>query len=496
MSKLVKNTSSSLINQVVTVFCGFILPRFILTYYGTEVNGLVSSITQYLGFISLMDLGVGAVVQSAYYRPLYEKDNKTISLIFYSSKRFFRLVGQILVGYSVVLCFVYTNFVNTSYDKLFVVSLIAIISISSFVQYYFAIPNQILLNADQRLYVQSNIQIFTLVLNTIVSICLIYLEYSIQIVKLTSVIVFLIKPFILYFYVKKYYSIDVTLAHQKYKIDQQWNGIAQHAATVVMNNTDVMVLTFCSSLQDVSIYTIYYMVVNGLKVIINSFANSYTPLLGEIYASGDNEKLNMAFTKFEWLIHMLSCLLFGVAMMLIIPFVKVYTSGINDANYIQPVFAILLLIGQIIYCIRIPYNSMICAASCYRQTQYSAIIEMLLNIIISIVFVLRYGLVGVAIGTFVAITYRTVYFIYYLKKNVLYLKIGRTSKLCVIDVIQIIVIILLDKGVCSIIPFSDTIYMWTVHAISLLGISTLTLFVLQIFIYKEYALSLIRLVWK
>ena len=67
--KLMLNSTSSLIYQLITIVCGFVLPRFFLTHYGSEVNGLVSSITQFLGFISLAECGVGAVVQSTLYKP-------------------------------------------------------------------------------------------------------------------------------------------------------------------------------------------------------------------------------------------------------------------------------------------------------------------------------------------------------------------------------------------------------------------------------------------
>ena len=53
---LAKNTLASLISQVTTLICGFILPRIFLKYYGSEVNGLVSSITQFLGVISFLEL--------------------------------------------------------------------------------------------------------------------------------------------------------------------------------------------------------------------------------------------------------------------------------------------------------------------------------------------------------------------------------------------------------------------------------------------------------
>ena len=63
--KMILNIVFGGLYQVVTVLCNFILPRYFLTYYGSEVNGLVSSINQFLIFITLCECGVGAVVQSA-----------------------------------------------------------------------------------------------------------------------------------------------------------------------------------------------------------------------------------------------------------------------------------------------------------------------------------------------------------------------------------------------------------------------------------------------
>lgn len=59
------------------------------------------------------------------------------------------------------------------------------------------------------------------------------------------------------------------------------------------------------------------------------------------------------------------------------------------------------------YSIRLPYNTMVLAAGHYKETQLSAIIEAVLNIGISVIFVFRFGLYGVAIGTLVAMVYRT-----------------------------------------------------------------------------------------
>ena len=77
-NKLRLNNVSTLLYQIISVVIGLFLPRLFLTAYGSDVNGLVSSITQMLSVITLLDFGVGAVVQSSLYKPLAQKDYKSI----------------------------------------------------------------------------------------------------------------------------------------------------------------------------------------------------------------------------------------------------------------------------------------------------------------------------------------------------------------------------------------------------------------------------------
>lgn len=486
--RLYINIFFSLLNQFIVLICGFILPKFILGQYGSEVNGLISSITQFLGFITLLDLGVGAVIQSTLYKPLAEKNNEKISLILNTAKRFFRIIALILLVYVLILAVAYPKFINHSFGDIYTASLILIIAISSFGQYYFAIPYQLLLNADQRLYVQCNIQTFVVILNTILSVILIQRGCSIQIVKLVSSLVFLIRPFFLVVYVKRNYKLDTKLKSQEEQIEQKWNGMAQHCAAVVMNNTDVMILSVFASLNDVSIYSVYNLVLIGLKQFISALSNAFHALFGDILAKKEVILLNEAFDLFEWFMHTIVIFVFTITTVLIVPFVLVYTKGVVDADYYQPLFAILICIAQGIYCLRIPYNTIVCAACHYKQTQGSAVIEMLLNIIISLLLVRQFGLIGVAIGTIVAMSFRTAYFVFYLHHNILFRKYEHFAKHITVDLLQIILIAV--SFVC--ISFHiESYWDWIKAAICYCIIAIFIMILINIIFYKKETIHFI-----
>ncbi|MBQ3219543.1 MAG: sugar isomerase [Clostridia bacterium] len=487
--KLKLNTATSLLNQIIALVCGFILPRLILAEYGSSVNGLVSSITQFLGLITLCELGVGAVVQSTLYKPLADNDLLMISKVMVSARRFFNKVGIILIAYVAVLAGLYPFSVLSEFDFLSTVLLIGAMSISYFAQYFFGISNQLLLNADQRAYIPLTLQILTTIANTIASVVLIRFGASIQVVKLVSSIVFLVRPIFLFFYVKRSYKIDYSIKLLQEPISQKWNGLAQHLATVVQGNTPTVVLTIFSTLIKVSIFNVYNLVANGLKQILTSLTAGVQALFGNMLAKGEKEELNSTFNTVEWFIHTIAVFVFTVAGMLIVPFVTVYTSGISDANYVEPIFAVLLMVASACYCLRLPYSMIVLAAGHYRQTQKSAIVEMVITLVIAIGSVFFFDLIGMAVAMLVAMVYRTVYYVLYLKKTIMMRSLKKFIKQVIVDFITVIAIICATFW----LRLAKVSYLsWVILAVEVALIAIVVSLIINVICYKKVILGILK----
>jgi len=211
--KLALNTFFSFLYRVCTIICGFILPRLILNNFGSDVNGLVNSISQFLGIISFLELGLGSVIQSSLYKPLAEKDNDGISGVVVSGQKFFSRIAVILLFYVGVLIVAYPFTVNKNFGFVFTATLIICISISYFAQYYFGLIFGLLLRADQKGYILYIIETSTLILNTVACFLLISNGAGIHIVKLTTSLVFVLRPILLSYFIKNvdYINGEVTL---------------------------------------------------------------------------------------------------------------------------------------------------------------------------------------------------------------------------------------------------------------------------------------------
>lgn len=482
IKKLKINTITSLMYQFVSIASGFILPRLILQYYGSEINGVVSSVTQFLSIISLCECGVGAVVQSALYKPLANNDISEISKIYASSNRFFRRVAYILIVYIVVLIGVFPFINDGGYDFWFTTTLILSIAIGTLAQYYLGITYQLILNAAQLVYIQMVVRTVCIVVNVVASMLLIINGSSIQLVKLISSLIFIVQPLFYVVVVKKKYKIDKNIKYSDEPIKQKWNGMAQHIATVVFENTSVLILTVLSTLENVSIYGVYHLVTNGLKMFFISMTIGMKSYLGDLFARKETDVLNKTFDKFEWLMHTGSTLFFTVAGILIVPFVKVYTFGVNDAEYVQPIFALCMCVATAIYIIRLPYSYMIQSAGHFKQTQNSAIIEAVLNIFTSIVFVKLFGLVGVAVSAAVAMIYRTAYFILYLSRHILHRGMSKTMKNIFVDILSCGVMV---ASTMWITLNNVTYFSWIVMAIEVFAICAVEVLLINLVFYKD-----------
>ena len=482
------NTVTSLTLQITTIVCGFILPRLILNSFGSDINGLVNSINQFLCMIAFLELGVGAVVQSSLYKPLAETDNESISKIYVSASKFFRTLAYILVVYIIILIFLFPTFVSERFDFIFTTTLIIAMSISSFAQYYFGVVDRLLMTADQRGYIQYMSQIFTLVLNTIACVILINYGASIQVVKLATSLIFLLRPIVLRIIVNKKYNINRKIKYTSEPIKQKWNGVAQHIAAVILDGTDIIVLTLLASLAEVSIYSIYNLVTYGVKQLFISMTNGFQALIGELWARQELIELENYFAKVEWSIHTGVVFVFGCTASLIVPFVQVYTLGVNDADYYVPIFALLITIANAMHCLRLPYNIIILAGGHYKQTQHNYIIAALMNVIVSVVTVKLFGLIGVAIGTMSAMLYQTIWMMIYNSNNFFNWPIKRSVKQMAVDVLTFCIAYV----IANMIAFDDvTVIGWLILAVKKSIIWGVIVIIMNAICYRTHVKSLI-----
>lgn len=487
--KALYNMVSSISYEVVAVICGLILPRLILSRFGSSYNGITSSITQFLSCVALLKGGVDAVTRAALYKPLADKNTNDISAIVNATSKFMRKIALIFLGALFIFAAVYPLLVKEEFEWLFSFTLVLILGISTFTEYFFGIAYNRLLESDQRQYIITITRIFSTLLNTILAAILIQSGFGIHAVKLVSAFAFSLNPIITCTYAKKKYKINKKIKPNNTAISQRWDAFAQSVAFFVHNNTDIILLTFFTDTKNVSVYTVYNYIVLNIRNVVLTFITGFGAAFGNMIAKGEKELIKANLKIYELIIFGSTSIIYTTMGIMIVPFVLLYTSGVNDVSYDRPIFALIITIASAFSCFRIPYQTIVEAAGHFKQTRNGAVIEAGLNIIISLILISKFGLTGVAIGTLVATVFRSVQYAIYLSKHI----VKRNIMIFIFHIIINAVIALLTYAVSEYLFTFDIANWgwWILKAVLVTVTSALISFILHFIFYRKDIIALI-----
>lgn len=422
------NISTTLLSQIVATACGIVIPRVMIATYGSATYGITTSIAQFLTYITLLESGIGRVARAELYKPLAERNEYEISRVYYAIKHFFRIVGFAFIGYTLVLSLTYYDIAHVeSVSRTTVFLLVWVISTSTLAKYLSGLANLTLLNADQRQYLGNTIISVTTVLNALLIVILTQFDSDVVLVKLGSSLIYIAQPVCYAIFVRKLFKLR-PVGKNRSKLAQKWTGIGQHLAYFIHTNTDIVMLTVLADVCLVAVYSVYSLVISSIRKIAISFTGGMEAAFGALIARGEKKELQDAFRQYKFLLSFVTVLLFGTTAVMIVPFVRLYTRGITDANYIRPTFAVLLLFAEALDCFSFPCSSLPVSANKLKETRWGSYGEAAINIVLSLVLIWWNPLIGVAIGTLAATVFKTVYYMIYSGKHILQIKLRELAK--------------------------------------------------------------------
>lgn len=484
--RVLYNSIANGVYQIVLLVSGLILPRFILFAFGSAYNGLVASMTQFLGITEVLTMGLAGAARVELYDSLAHNDiNRTSGIIRAINQYMYKAAGVFFI-YMIGLSIIYPTFMKSEFSIPEIISLLLIIGTGNIIAYICGYAYNVLLDADNTVYLFTALRIFLTIANVLISILLIRCGRSLQIVKLASAVIFAIGPLFLFFIVPKAYKLD-----RQVPLDKSWRKNQKYAATnsialIIHENTDVVLLTILTSTKLVSVYSVYNLVIKGLKGVLGVFTSSMEPFFGNLWANNKISEMDSALTHYEYFIGFFASISLSGALGLILPFVALYTRGITDTEYIIPIFAFLMVIAEFARCIRIPYTTVVQAAGKYKEIQTGAFMEAGLNITTSIFFTIKFGVVGVVIGRIIANLYRTINYSWYVSRCLLKRSLKSTFLLIGWSLFNIIINSWLFSLICSAIGLElNTWIRWIVGAGILVIIALAEVFMTSSLFYKD-----------
>ncbi len=415
-----KNMALPLIYQIFAMIWSLIVPRLFLSTYGVSIHGLTSTITTIMEYVILLSGGIGMVAGQTLYGPLANKDYKRINSIYNAIRLTYRKVGIAYVIAIFSIAFVLPRVIGNEIDSLTVFLLMVIMGLNTVINNVFFCTNAALLQADNRFYVVNILYLIDTNVKNLIEFVLIKAGIDVQFVLLVPVISMSVISIIEQLYVDKYYPYLKVKEEPDYSaLGKRKSGLIHQIAGLVVNSTDVIVLTVFTSQVVVSIYSVYSFVIVHIHNILNMvFSYGVVAKFGHLIAK-DNENIKKIFDKYERAFYYLLAIIYGLVCSLLLPFVKLYASEIAGIEYRDIKLALLFIMVGFLNSARIPSLTLINAKGDFKETQKHALIEAGINLLISFGLVGLAGIYGVLIGTVVSFLYRSTQIIVYSNHKIL-----------------------------------------------------------------------------
>lgn len=457
----IRNVIYNFAYQIINTITNIILPPLIIGKFGSVINGLISTIKQIINYVQLVGAGISESTVVSLYKPLEEQDNNKVGEIYNASSKAFNKSGIIFSVISVLLAFIYPLFINEQLEYDFVVKIVIILAFAGVSEFFAIGKYRTLLTADQKMYMVNVAQIVGSVLSTVMTILLIKLNCSIIAVQLVATITYICRIGILYLYIHKNYKYLDKQAKPDYSAISKRKAATLHqvASLVIFGSQTLFIAKFCG-LAEASVYSVYNLVFTGLNTVLSTISSAMLAGMGSLMSTGNNEKVKKVYNLYEFGYYILVFTFYITAFLMITPFIKLYTNGITDANYIRPELIILFTIMGLLNCLRTPGATMINAKGFYDETKNRALIEMTICLIGQAIFVGKLGIVGVLLGTILAYLYRTLDVIIYSNKKIVKQSTLKTFIRIIVNTVVMSIIVL----VININVEINNYFSWIIYA--------------------------------
>ncbi|MBZ9687730.1 sugar isomerase [Clostridium estertheticum] len=413
------NMTFGFISQIVTIAFGILIPRLFILKLGSEANGFMASIGQIFVYMSILEAGVGTATIQALYKPLSLDDKYSINSILSATSKYYKKTGRFYLLAVLTMSIVYSVCIKSEINNVSVFLVILLTGMVGVINFFFQAKFKLLLTAEGKGYIVTNIGIIINILTNITKITLLMLGYNIILIQLAYFIINVLQMILISLYIKKKYKwINLNVKPNYSAISQKNSVLIHEISTMIFNNTDVFILTIFCGLKVVSIYVMYNLVFQMINNFINNINSAAVFTLGSTYYENRNKFLSL-YDAYELYYMATVFALYSITYILVLPFMKLYTAGITDINYIDSWLPILFVTLNLMSFARIPGVNAISVAGHFKKTQNRTILEAAINIVVSLICVNKFGIYGVLIGTIIALLYRTNDIIIYTSRRIL-----------------------------------------------------------------------------
>lgn len=406
------NVIGSMGYYLVAIILNLLNQATLVRVLGIEYSGINGLFTNVLNLLSVVELGVGNVIIFKLYEPIAKNDTEKIKSWLGFYKKCYNIITIVILIIGTCISPFINGIIGNPENIPENIYLLYFISLSSVVSSYLISYKRSILNASQKNYIVSIINIVYLFLLNCLQIAVIYIFKNYIIYLLLKTICVLLSNVYLNFYVNKKYKYvkDEYTPISKKEISDVVKRIKaiffEKVSYVVNKGIDNILITKYLGVAVAGIYINYHLIAATLVNILFKAFVSIIPSVGNLLTEKNKSKNYKVFKKMfflnSYLVGLFSiCFITTINSFIIVWVGKKYLLS----NGIILAFAAYIITDGIRYSIM----SFRDGAGICVEDRNTYIIAIFINLITSILLCRYCGMIGVIVGTSLAYLYLDIY---------------------------------------------------------------------------------------
>ena len=401
----IKNLGVAMIGQFLGVGVNFIARIFFLRILGNEYLGINGLFTNILTVLSLAELGVGTAITYSLYKPLAEDDKNKCKMLMQLYKKIYIVIGCVILLIGVAITPLIHIFIKDVPDIKNLNLIYILFVLNTSVSYFFSYKRNLII-ADQNRYIATIYRYgFYTLLNFSQIIYLVLMKDYIGFLILQIIATVLQNLIIskkadkMYQYLRDKDKVPLDEDTKKHIIKNTKAMMMHKIGGVVVTSTDNIILSSFVSVVAVGIYSNYFMIINALNIITGQVYNSLVASIGNLCASDSTEKQFNIFKN----INFLTFWIFSFSSICLITLFNPFITMWIGSDYLFGMDIVLVLVINF-YITGMRKSSLTFreATGLFYQDRWKAIFESVINLVMSILLVMKLGIIGVFLGTFIS----------------------------------------------------------------------------------------------
>lgn len=402
-----RNILFGYVGQLATALMSFVLRTIFIRNLSEQLLGINSLYTNILSILSMAELGIGTALNYSLYRPVAEHDTEKIKSYMQMYRKAYGVIAMVVAGIGLSIA-PFLKYLVKKPGAITVrqMTLYYFIFLFNTVSTYFVAYKYSLCNAEQKNYIQTNINTVTKLIVTGLQIAAVVLTKNFLLYLVTDAAVQLVQKIFVSFYLNRLYpylrdrNIRPLTKQESGEVWTKTKALVLHkVGDVARLQTDSLLISSFIAVAVSGYVDNYNMVINAVSNFVNIIFNSVISGFGNLIATESREYQYRMFRVYRFF----ASWVYGFAVtgffILLTPLIRLWLGD----SWVLPFSAVSLILVDLYFKgDRIVLSNFKTAAGVFEQDKYLALIQGAVNLVLSIVLVRRIGLAGIYVGTVVS----------------------------------------------------------------------------------------------